>query len=90
MQYEEYDFEYVPKLEYKAKTIKKDGQQVRVVKKNSAGDEKAIIDNEPRALLNRVRVSPNLDRNAFDVTIIFTPTNSPAPVKVEISLERIR
>ena len=52
--------------------------------------EKAIVDNEPRALLNKVRGTPNLDKNAFDVTIIFTPTNSPAPVKVEISLERIR
>tara|TARA_R100000773_G_scaffold34645_1_gene29657 strand:+ start:410 stop:790 length:381 start_codon:yes stop_codon:yes gene_type:complete len=52
--------------------------------------EKAIIDNEPRASLRGVKVSPNLDRNAFDVTIVFNVNNNPAPVKVEISLERIR
>jgi|TARA_A100001391_G_scaffold199019_1_gene181445 phage baseplate assembly protein W len=52
--------------------------------------EKAIIDNEPRASLRGVKVAPDLDRNAFDVTIIFNVNNNPAPVKVEISLERIR
>jgi len=52
--------------------------------------EKAIIDNEPRASLRGVKVSPNLSRNAFDVTIVFSVSNNPAPVKVEISLERIR
>ena len=52
--------------------------------------EKAIIDNEPRASLRGVKVSPDLDRNAFDVTIVFNVNNNPAPVKVEISLERIR
>ena len=52
--------------------------------------EKAIIDNEPRVSLRGVKVSPNLDRNAFDVTIVFNVNNNPAPVKVEISLERIR
>jgi len=52
--------------------------------------EKAIIDNEPRASLRGVKVAPDLDRNAFDVTIVFNVNNNPAPVKVEISLERIR
>ena len=52
--------------------------------------EKAVIDNEPRASLRGVKVSPNLDKNAFDVTIVFNVNNNPAPVKVEISLERIR
>ena len=52
--------------------------------------EKAIIDNEQRASLRGVKVAPDLDRNAFDVTIIFNVNNNPAPVKVEISLERIR
>ena len=52
--------------------------------------EKAVIDNEPRASLRGVKVSPNLDKNAFDVTIVFNVNNNPAPVKVEIRLERIR
>ena len=38
--------------------------------------EKAIIDNEPRASLGVSKVSPNLDRNAFDVTIVFNVNNN--------------
>ena len=52
--------------------------------------EKAIVENEPRVYLNEVNVVPELDRNAFSVTIKFTPINSPQPIKISVNLERVR
>jgi|TARA_R100000426_G_scaffold47982_1_gene35632 phage baseplate assembly protein W len=51
---------------------------------------RSIVQNEPRAFLNDVSVRPNLDRNAFDVSILFTVRNDPQPIKLDLSLERIR
>ena len=52
--------------------------------------EKAIVENEPRVYLNEVNVVPEFDRNAFSVTIKFTPINSPQPIKISVNLERVR
>ena len=51
---------------------------------------RSIIQNEPRAFLNDVRVRPNIDTNAFDVSITFTVKNDPQPIKLDLSLERTR
>ena len=45
---------------------------------------------EPRVEVDEVRVSGDLDRNGFNVSIFFTVINSPEPVEVELFLERIR
>lgn len=74
MQYEEYDFEYVPRLEYKAKTIKKDGQQVRVVTKNSAGDEKAIIDKSRAISIGKLATQYNDNLNNPNQNLNFIST----------------
>ena len=51
---------------------------------------RSIVQNEPRAFLNDVRVRPNIDTNAFDVSITFTVKNDPQPIKLDLSLERTR
>ena len=45
---------------------------------------------ESRAIVTDVRVSGDLDRNGFNVSIYFTVVNSPEPVEVALFLERIR
>ena len=45
---------------------------------------------ESRVIVDNVRVSGDLDRNGFNVSIFFTVINSPEPVEVALFLERIR
>jgi len=45
---------------------------------------------ESRVIVTDVRVSGDLDRNGFNVSIFFTVVNSPEPVEVALFLERIR
>ena len=45
---------------------------------------------ESRVIVDDVRVSGDLDRNGFNVSIFFTAINSPEPVEVDLFLERIR
>ena len=45
---------------------------------------------EPRVIVNNVRVTGDLDRNGFNVSIFFTVINSPEPIEVSLFLERIR
>ena len=45
---------------------------------------------ESRVIVDSVRVSGDLDRNGFNVSIFFTVVNSPEPVEVDLFLERIR
>ena len=45
---------------------------------------------ESRVIVTGVRVSGDLDRNGFNVSIYFTVINSPEPVEVALFLERIR
>ena len=45
---------------------------------------------ESRVIVDDVRVSGDLDRNGFNVSIFFTVVNSPEPVEVALFLERIR
>ena len=50
----------------------------------------AIANFEPRVQLIDVFVGGDLDRNGFDVTINFRVINVPAPVTIELFLERLR
>ena len=53
--------------------------------------EEVIINFEPRARLVGVRALPNLDNNAYEVTIEFYVVNAPTElVTMEVLLERIR
>ena len=45
---------------------------------------------ESRVIVDDVRVTGDLDRNGFNVSIFFTVINSPEPVEVRLFLERIR
>ena len=45
---------------------------------------------ESRVTVDDVRVSGDLDRNGFNVSIFFTVVNSPEPIEVGLFLERIR
>ena len=45
---------------------------------------------ESRVIVDDVRVSGDLDKNGFNVSIFFTVINSPEPVEVRLFLERIR
>ena len=45
---------------------------------------------EPRVNVDNVIVSGDLDRNGFNVSILFTVLNSPEPIEVALFLERIR
>ena len=51
-----------------------------------------VINNfEPRALLVTVRANPDLDRNAYDVTVEFYVVNAPTElVDLTVMLERLR
>jgi phage baseplate assembly protein W len=50
----------------------------------------ALENFEPRAELLDIRLVGDSDRNSLNVTIIFRPVNSTAPVETTISLERTR
>ena len=53
--------------------------------------EEVIINFEPRARLVGVRALPNLDNNAYEVTIEFYVVNAPTElVNMEVLLERLR
>ena len=53
--------------------------------------EEVIENFEPRARLIGVRALPNLDNNAYEVTIEFYVVNAPAElVNMEVLLERLR
>lgn len=46
---------------------------------------------EPRAILQQVNVRENMDRNEYDIQIIFSMANNPAEqVELEFMLERLR
>ena len=45
---------------------------------------------EPRAEIVQVMTRPNLDKNAYQVTISFYVVNHPEPIAVETMLERLR
>ena len=45
---------------------------------------------ESRVEVNDIRISGDLDRNGFNVSIFFTVINSPEPIEVKLFLERIR
>ena len=50
----------------------------------------AIKQNEPRANLISVDLKLEFDRNYLDVDIVFKVKNSPQPVVLNITLERVR
>ena len=53
--------------------------------------EEVIVNFEPRARLVGVRATPNLDNNAYEVTIEFYVVNAPTElVNMEVLLERLR
>ena len=53
--------------------------------------EEVIENFEPRARLTGVRAIPNLDNNAYEVTIEFYVVNAPTElVNMEVLLERVR
>ena len=53
--------------------------------------EEVIENFEPRARLVGVRATPNLDNNAYEVTIEFYVVNAPTElVNMEVLLERLR
>ena len=52
--------------------------------------EKLIAAYEPRAQIIQVMTRPNLDRNAYQVTLSFRVVNHPEPVTIESFLERLR
>lgn len=51
---------------------------------------RVINNHEPRAQLIDVFVTPNYDRNQFDVKIIFRPINLSDAVTVELFLKKVR
>jgi len=53
--------------------------------------EEVIVSFEPRARLIGVRATPNLDNNAYEVTIEFYVVNAITElVTMEVLLERVR
>jgi len=45
---------------------------------------------EPRVEVISIDIESNIDKNGFNVSIVFTAVNTPDPVTVEIFLERLR
>ena len=52
--------------------------------------ENCIQNFKPRVVVDDVRVTGDLDKNGFNVSIFFTVVNSPQPIEVTLFLERIR
>lgn len=52
---------------------------------------KRVLKNyEPRAIVNDVKIIEQLDRNAFNVKILFTPKTDSRQIEISIFLERVR
>ena len=57
----------------------------------SQAAEDVLTNYEPRANVLGIDVSPDLDRNAYDMTVNFTVVNQPAElVQVDVLLEVLR
>jgi uncharacterized protein len=52
--------------------------------------ENCILNFEPRAQVIEVIVGGDLDKNGFEITIMFRVVNTPDPVTIEVFLERLR
>jgi hypothetical protein len=52
--------------------------------------EDAIIQNEPRANIISVIITPNVNGNSYDLAITFSVLNNPSQFNVNISINRIR
>ena len=52
--------------------------------------EEVLINFEPRINLSQVMAIPNIDNNAYDLTIKFYVIGNSQPVEVETFLERLR
>ena len=52
--------------------------------------EEVLINFEPRINLSQVLAIPNIDRNAYDLTIKFYVIGNSQPIEVETFLERLR
>jgi phage baseplate assembly protein W len=49
-----------------------------------------ITNYEPRAVIQNIKVTPDYDRQSYDITIVFTTTTVTAPVALSITLQAIR
>lgn len=45
---------------------------------------------EPRIIINTITILGDIDRNGYNVTIVFTTINTLQPVTIEFFLERLR
>tara|TARA_R100000152_G_C6612397_1_gene65838 strand:- start:183 stop:563 length:381 start_codon:yes stop_codon:yes gene_type:complete len=54
------------------------------------GLKRAILEFEPRAILQTVEVIPSPDELSYNATIIFRIRNQPRPVTTVIKLQRVR
>jgi len=54
------------------------------------GLKRAILEFEPRAILQNVEVLPSSDELSYEATIIFRLRNQPRPVTTVIKLQRVR
>jgi phage baseplate assembly protein W len=52
--------------------------------------ETAIENFEPRAKILEIIVSPNVDLNAYTITLVFTTINSPDPQTLDLILTKVR
>jgi phage baseplate assembly protein W len=55
-----------------------------------AAIEEAINLHEPRIELQEVKVTPDPDRNGYEVTIVYFPINEGSPVELDFFLNRLR
>jgi phage baseplate assembly protein W len=55
-----------------------------------AAIEEAINLHEPRIELQGVKVTPDPDRNGYEVTIVYFPINEGSPVELDFFLNRLR
>ena len=54
------------------------------------GLKRAILEFEPRAILQNVEVIPSPDELSYEATIVFRVRNQPRPVTTVIKLQRVR
>jgi phage baseplate assembly protein W len=52
--------------------------------------EEVLINFEPRIKLIQITARPDIDRNSYDLRIMFYVIGAPQPVVVETFLERLR
>ena len=74
MQYHEYDFEYVPKLDFTVKTIKRDGKDVRVIKKTNPNSNDVIVDRSKAVARGKLTTTLNDMLNHPDQKVHLTST----------------